>query len=43
MAANLRECNYLSSDNSDTTNEFAIKFIEKNKIKFIRIKSMPSE
>jgi hypothetical protein len=43
MAENLPECNYLSSDKSETTKEFAIKFIEKNKIKFIRIKSMPSE
>jgi len=39
MVENLPECNYLSSDKSETTKEFAIKFIEKNNIKFKIIKS----
>ena len=43
MAANLPECNYLSSDKSETTKEFAIKFIEKNNIKFKAIKSTSFE
>ena len=43
MAENLPECNYLSSDKSETTKEFAIKFIEKNNIKFNAIKSMSFE